>query len=160
MGDDSRGRSYYSDNRGRSDNSDNRGRVDNHFVNDGPGVCCWEGCGSSTCKASPDWCGKSRGNCETDCSGEFCPAEYNRLWDSQMAGLQAHLASPTFVASVGVVVMVMMVFGAFARGTRAYAQHSMCPSFSEEQVLLPVQSEARFFLVSSNCLSRVAAEVL
>merc|ERR1719293_56459 len=38
----------------------------------GPGLCCYGGCGGGNCQGG--WCGESRGNCEGNCNGEFCPA--------------------------------------------------------------------------------------
>merc|ERR1719297_386161 len=38
----------------------------------GPGTCCWHTCGGGNCQGG--WCGESRGNCEGNCNGHFCPA--------------------------------------------------------------------------------------
>jgi len=37
----------------------------------GSGLCCYGGCGGGNCQGG--WCGESRGNCEGNCNGEFCP---------------------------------------------------------------------------------------
>merc|ERR1719517_62922 len=37
----------------------------------GSGLCCYDGCGGGNCQGG--WCGESRGNCEGNCNGEFCP---------------------------------------------------------------------------------------
>merc|ERR1711933_495158 len=41
-----------------------------------PATCCWGGCGAnaSRCSEASSWCVKSRGNCEGDCGGQWCPA--------------------------------------------------------------------------------------
>jgi len=52
----------------------------------GPGLCCYGGCGGGNCQGG--WCGESRGNCEGNCNGEFCPAA--SLASTGLRSIKAH----------------------------------------------------------------------